>query len=78
MQESIHGHQVMEMMANSAKIYTKSALKADIAANFGENARFHTCMNSDLTADGLISFLTEKGKFVESEEGLHMPEAHLC
>ena len=78
MLEPIHGHKVMEMMAKSAKTYTKAALKADIAANFGENARFHTCMNSDLTADGLISFLAEKGKFVESEDGLHMPEEYLC
>ena len=68
----------MEMMAKSAKTYTKSALKAEIAANFGEDARFHTCMNRDLTADGLIEFLAGKGKLLESSEGVHMPEEHLC
>ncbi len=78
MSESIHGHQVMEMMAASAKTYSKSALKAEIATKFGEDAHFHTCMHSDLTADALIEFLTSKGKFVESEEGIHMPEDHLC
>lgn len=78
MSESIHGHLVMEMMAKSAKTYTKAELKAQIAAQFGENSRFHTCMDSELTADALIDFLAAKGKFVESEQGIHMPESHLC
>ncbi|MDA7746966.1 YecH family protein [Psychromonas sp.] len=78
MNESIHGHQVMEMMAESTKNYTKQALKAEIAVKFGDNARFHTCMGSDLTADDLIEFLASKGKFVESSEGFSMPADHLC
>jgi len=78
MNESIHGHQVMEMMAQSEKTYTKQALKSEIALKFGDDARFHTCMGSDLTADDLIEFLATKGKFVESAEGISMPEEHLC
>jgi probable metal-binding protein len=78
MSESIHGHKVMEMMATSEKSYSKQALKLEIATQFGEEARFHTCMGSDLTADDLIEFLASKGKFVESEEGISMPEDNLC
>ncbi len=78
MSESIHGHQVMEMMATSQKSYSKAELKSEIANKFGENARFHTCMGSDLTVDDLISFLASKGKFVDSEQGVSMPEEHLC
>lgn len=78
MSESIHGHQVMEMMAESEQNYSKTQLKTDIADRFGEDARFHTCMGSDLTADDLIEFLASKGKFVESEEGISMPKDHLC
>ena len=78
MSESIHGHQLMEMMAKSAKKYSKSELKAEIAAQFGSDARFHTCKDSDLTADALIDFLISQGKFVESDAGIHMPENHLC
>jgi probable metal-binding protein len=78
MSESIHGHQVMEMMATSEKTYTKIELKSEIANKFGADARFHTCMGSDLSADDLIEFLSSKGKFVESKEGLSMPENHLC
>ena len=78
MNESIHGHQVMEMMAKSEKTYTKQALKMEIETEFGENARFHVCTDSDLTADDLIEFLASKGKFVESAEGISMPEDNLC
>ncbi|PKG39453.1 YecH family metal-binding protein [Psychromonas sp. Urea-02u-13] len=78
MSESIHGHQVMEMMAKSAKNYSKASLKSDIADQYGADARFHTCMGSDLTADDLIDFLASKGKFVESEQGISMPQEHLC
>ena len=66
------------MMAKSAKTYSKLDLKVAIAAKFGENARFHTCMHNDLTADALIDFLAAKGKFIESEEGIRMPENNLC
>ena len=78
MRESIHGHQVMEMMAKSAKTYSRSELKAEIAAEFGGDVRFHTCKHNDLTADDLIDFLASQGKFVESEAGVYMPEDHLC
>ncbi len=64
MSESIHGQQLMEMMAKSAKIYSKSELKAEIAAQFGP--------------DALIDFLLAQGKFVESEAGIKMPENQLC
>lgn len=76
--ESIHGHQVMEMMATSNKAFIKSALIEEIASKFGTDARFHTCMDSDLTADDLIDFLSAKGKLVESAEGLSMTKEHIC
>jgi len=78
MNQSIHGYQVMEMMASSGKQYSKQALTADIATQFGEDTRFHTCHGSNLTASDLIEFLSSKGKFVESEQGVSMPEENLC
>ena len=78
MSDSIHGHQVMKMMAKSAKTYNKPALLAEIAAKFGDNACFHTCAHSDLTADALLDFFISKGKFIESEAGIYMPKRNLC
>lgn len=78
MSESIHGHQVMEMMASSGLNYSKQTLKLDIAKKFGEHARFHTCHGSDLSADELIEFLSSKGKFIESGQGISLPKEHGC
>jgi probable metal-binding protein len=78
MSESIHGHQVMDMMARSGENYSKVALISEIATKFGENSCFHTCTNSDLSAHDLIELLTLKGKFVESEQGISMPKDQIC
>ncbi|MEL0659398.1 YecH family metal-binding protein [Psychromonas arctica] len=66
MNQSIHGHQVIEILEKSEKTYTKQTLKTMISNTFGDSTRFHTCMESDLTTDQLIDFLKSKGKFVES------------
>lgn len=78
MSESIHGQKVMQMMAGSAKQYTKQALKTEMANEFGEETRFHTCHDSDLSADDLIDYLANKGKFILSEQGMSMPSEGVC
>ena len=58
---SIHGHEVLEMM--DGKDYTESSLLDAIHKKFGTDARFHTCSQSDMNAEQLITFLKAKGKF---------------
>ncbi|HHW9302713.1 TPA: YecH family metal-binding protein, partial [Salmonella enterica] len=41
--ESIHGHEVLNMMIESGEQYSNASLEAAITARFGEHARFHTC-----------------------------------
>ncbi len=48
--DSIHGHEVLNMMIESGEQYTHTSLEAAIKARFGERARFHTCSASDMTA----------------------------
>ncbi len=50
--DSIHGHEVLNMMIESGEQYTHTSLEAAIKARFGERARFHTCSASDMTAGG--------------------------
>ncbi len=76
--QQIHGHEVIQMMLQSGKPYTRASLLADITSNFGPTARFYTCSAEDLTADGLIDFLREKGKFVECEEGFQFDSDKMC
>ena len=76
MNNQIHGHEVIEMMAN--QLYTRDTLKAAISAKFGAAARFHTCSAENMDADALIDFLAARGKFRENVAGLAIDPAKVC
>lgn len=78
MSESVHGHEVMQMMVASGRSYTKEQLREEIADRFGPEARFHTCSRSNMSAGELIVFLESKGKFVESDGGFHTSPDRIC
>ncbi|EAA7254538.1 hypothetical protein DPU22_15050 [Salmonella enterica subsp. enterica serovar Newport] len=44
----------------------------------GEQARFHTCSASDMTAAELVAFLAAKGKFIAVEDGFSTHESKIC
>ncbi|MFY9995355.1 MAG: YecH family metal-binding protein [Leclercia sp.] len=75
---SVHGHDVLTMMIDSDEQYTEQRLIAAITARFGEEARFHTCSASDLTAAELVAFLAARGKFIPLEEGFSTHESKIC
>jgi probable metal-binding protein len=78
MPDSIHGHEVLQMMLASGKHYTRASLRAEILARFGGEARFHTCSAENLTADELIEFLDGRGKFTGSGDGFTTEPARIC
>lgn len=78
MSESIHGHQVMELMLELGKAVTKERLKQHMHEQFGATAHYHTCSASEMNADELILFLEKKGKFIESAEGIETAADRIC
>jgi probable metal-binding protein len=76
--EQIHGHEVMQMMLQSGKAYTRASLLTDIVATFGSSSRFFTCSAENLTPEGIIDFLEAKGKFVSSESGFQTSPDLMC
>ncbi|WP_299810070.1 YecH family metal-binding protein [uncultured Shewanella sp.] len=78
MSDSIHGHQVMELMLAHGKSLTKESLKSLMHNEFGEQARYHTCSAQEMDADELIAFLEKKGKFIHSEEGIETAANRIC
>jgi len=74
----IHGHEVMHMMVNSSEGYSRDSLRSAIHNNFGEETRFFTCSSDNMTADDLISFLENKGKFHPVEGGFTTDPAKIC
>ena len=78
MPNQIHGHEVMGMMIESGKVYTRASLRTEIIEKFGEEARFYTCSADSMTADELIEFLRARGKFVDASDGFKTDRSKVC
>lgn len=78
MSQSVHGHEVMEMMLAHGGQFTCASLKQAMAERFGAEARFHTCSASKMDAEALIDFLAARGKFIDSAEGFQTHADKIC
>jgi probable metal-binding protein len=78
MPEQVHGHEVMRMMMEGGRVYTKATLSAAIAERFGEETRFYTCSAENMTADELIGFLEDRNKFIPEGEGFRTEFDRMC
>jgi probable metal-binding protein len=76
--EQIHGHEVIQLMLDSGKAFTRASLVTEIAAKFGPAARFFTCSAENLTPEGIVDFLQAKGKFIPCEEGFQTSADLMC
>lgn len=77
--ESIHGHDVIEMIQSAARPFSRTGLVAAIGERFGSEARFHTCSAEAMTAGELVEFLMAKGKFLIAEDaGLTIDPSKVC
>jgi len=74
----IHGHEVMQMMLDSGSAYSRETLRQAIIDRFGAEARFFTCSAEDMTAEALIEFLAERGKFVPGAVGFNTASTKMC
>ena len=59
----IHGHQVLQMMEGNC-YKTKQELVNAVIKKFGKDERFYTCCAENLSAEQLVEFLEEHGKFM--------------
>jgi probable metal-binding protein len=76
--DSIHGHEVLNMMLESGEQYSIESLETAIQTRFGEQARFHTCSAENMSAAELVAFLHKKGKFIPTESGFNTAESKIC
>lgn len=76
--KNIHGHEVMQMMLDSGRGYTKESLAQEIEQKFGADARFYTCSASDMNAQEIVLFLEQAGKFIPLENGFTTSEDRIC
>ena len=58
--------------------YTEKSLLEAIIEKFGAEDRFYTCSAENLTAQGLIDFLKEHGKFMPMDAGFTVDTSKVC
>ena len=63
-----HGHEVLHMMEGNAYA-SRTELVEAIVKRFGKDERFCTCHTTDMTAEELVDFLAERGKFMPAAAG---------
>lgn len=72
----IHGHEVLAMM--QGRSYTEKSLLEAIIEKFGTEERFYTCSAENLTAQELIDFLKDHGKFMPMDNGFTVDAGKVC
>ncbi len=78
MPEHIHGHDVLDFMIASGASYTRASLADAIRKRFGADAQFHTCSADGMSAEDLIEFLAQRGKFTGTEAGFTVDPDRVC
>jgi len=73
-----HGHDVLHMMEGNSYA-TKESLVQAIIEKFGTEERFHTCSAEGMTAEELVDFLEQRGKFQPAQqEGFTVDTSKIC
>lgn len=68
--ESVHGHNVLNLVKDHQETLTHDALLALITDHFGAETLYHTCSAHNLSAQQLIEQFLQKGKLIDSENGI--------
>ncbi|MGF1699810.1 YecH family protein [Photobacterium makurazakiensis] len=74
----IHAHTVLNMLLADDATYTLASLKQAVVNEYGEEVRFHTCSQQDLTFDALLSFLLDRRKVVQQGEYIAANRDRMC
>jgi len=77
-ENSIHGHEVIEMIVASGRPWRRDELTREIDVRWGGQAKFHTCSATGMDSAELVQLLSSRGKFLESDEGVTMDHSKVC
>ena len=74
----IHAHEVMHMMLELNRDFSRETLAQAIVDRFGADARFCSCSADNMDVDAVIAFLESRGKFVAREDGFNTAADKIC
>ncbi len=74
----VHGHEILKLIHNAARPFTRETLRQAAGSRFGKDARYCTCSADNLTLDNLVNFLLERGKLVEEQGEIRADISQMC
>ncbi len=74
MTDLIHGHEILNHLAECDAPQPVEALKQ----KFGANSRFTNCKGNEFSFDELITFLHQRGKIALTPEGITVYKEKIC
>ncbi|PSW19342.1 hypothetical protein C9I98_13315 [Photobacterium sanctipauli] len=74
----VHAHNVLNMLLAEEATFTMASLKQAVEAEYGEDVRFHTCSQQDLTFDALMAFLLDRRKVVKDGDIITANRDRMC
>lgn len=77
MQNSVHGHTVINLVKAQPGHFTPDSLRETVKKEHGD-ALFHTCSLQGMTLDKLVDFLISKKKLLLEDGKLVPNEARIC
>ncbi|MGF1784426.1 YecH family protein [Photobacterium swingsii] len=78
MTESVHAHNVLNMLLEDGADFSLDSLRQAVVALYGEDVRFHTCSLQDLTFDALLTFLLDRRKVIQDGDKIMANRERMC
>jgi len=78
MQESIHGHEIIDLVSSNPDGLSTAQLTETVAKQFGGMPRFYTCCAENLTLDELLEFLHAGHKIRIAGDSVYPGKSPAC
>lgn len=74
----VHAHEVMRMMLEQDKAFSRESLARAIIERFGAGASFCSCSAAGMDVHAVIHFLESRGKFIVHDSGFNTAQDKIC
>ncbi len=75
---SIHGHNLLNHILDLGGSESLTTLRKWAETSHGLDAHYHTCSAQELTYEGLLQFLLERGKIEITGDRIFVIAEHVC
>ncbi|WP_417349721.1 YecH family metal-binding protein [Ferrimonas sp.] len=78
MSESIHAHELLNLIGQQSEPLTLDQIKVLAADQFGAEARFFTCRLDDQSIEQIVTFFVKMQKVAPQGEGYVLNLGNMC